>query len=316
VSPNRTEALLDTDLTPTLGWRALRHDPAHAPELALLHALPLVTARATQWQAEQVVDRTSEQLDRLTRRTLRTCVRRAREVGAITGSSFYVGMVPAMTLLYLEQVLLLLRIAAIHGRDPRDPARAAEILMLQRGYDTVARAEQALLSVGSSTPDSRQLSRPRRLWLVVRQLPSMIGLQLRRMKNPLHALLAAAETATMFVPILGIPVWAQASGSAMNRLGERAIEYYREAPISAPGNAVVLPESMSDQARRRFVGALVALIAVLAIVALFIPLGPFGHFLPLAGIVLAEVSLVLTGLGLLRITRPAKLELSPPKNPT
>ena len=62
----------------------------------------------------------------------------------ITGSSFYVGMLPAMAMIYFEQLNAVLRIAAVFGRDPSEPVRAAEILVVQGRYPTVAEAAGAL----------------------------------------------------------------------------------------------------------------------------------------------------------------------------
>ena len=41
------------------------------------------------------------------------------------GSSFYIGMPSAMAMLYCHQLLLVLRIAALYGREPAHAARAA-----------------------------------------------------------------------------------------------------------------------------------------------------------------------------------------------
>ncbi len=292
---------------PPTGWRSFRRDPAHAPELAVLNVLPLLSPRVAQWRAEQVGHETREQLNRLAHRTLHGSVRRAREAGIITGSSFYVGMGPAVAMIYCEQLLLVLRIAAIYGRDPQEPARAAELLVFQRSYKTVASAELALRSLGSAKPKDDRLSRMRRLLLAVQRVPPMIGFQLRRLSSPLDMLIVAAEIAAFFVPVLSIPVWAYASGQSTRRLGRAAILYYRQVPRSADfTSTIALPKPPTHRVRQRFVITLTALILTLGIVAPFIPLGRSAHFLPLGGIVLAEVALVLTGLRLLLITRPPR----------
>ena len=164
---------------PTPGWRSLSKDPGHAPELAVLNALPLLSPGVTRWQAEQVRYDGREQVNRLARRTLRRSIGRAGWAGAITGSSFYVGMVPTVTVIYFEQLRMVLRMAAIYGRDPEDPARAAEILVFQHRYPTVAEAEAALHSAGNAKSHDYRRTWTRRTWMAVKQLPQMIGLELR-----------------------------------------------------------------------------------------------------------------------------------------
>jgi hypothetical protein len=293
----------------TAAWRALRHDPRHAPELAVLNAVPLISPGVVRWRADQTTNGTAEQLDRLAHRTLRQFVGRARAAGVVTGSSFYVGMVPAVAMIYFEQLLLTLRIAAIYGRDPELPTRAAELLMLQRRYETVLQAEEALRIAGHPGPKDRNMSRTRRMLTAIGQLPSMIGLQLRRIRGPMDLVIAGAEVAGFFVPFLSIPVWAYATGVSTRRLGQAAIAYYRQVPPSAdPAVIVTLPAPPTATMRRRLAAFVVLLIVALGVVAPFVPLGRSSHFLPLGGIVLAELALVLSGLRLLFITRPVSLD--------
>ena len=68
---------------PDRGWRAFRHDPMHLPELAILNVLPSLSPRVVQWRAAQVVGGTADARDRLAYRTVRRCVLRAGEAGAI-----------------------------------------------------------------------------------------------------------------------------------------------------------------------------------------------------------------------------------------
>jgi hypothetical protein len=298
-----------TAAQPTPGWRSLSKDPGHAQELAVLNTLPLLSPRVTQWQGEQVTDDSPERVNRLARRTLRRSVGQARRAGAITGSSFYVGMAPAVTMIYFEQLRMVLRIAAIYGRDPEDPARAAEILVFQRRYQTVAEADAALRSAGHPKSRDHQPPWTRRTWIAVKQLPQMIGLQLRRIKYPFDVVIWAAEVAAFFVPLMSIPVWTYATGVSTKRLGRAAIEHYqRTSTGSDPTTTIVLPKPPTTRVRRRLVASLVAVIAALAIVAPFIPLGKVSHFLPLGGIVLAEFSLLWAGIRLVLITRPVSTD--------
>jgi hypothetical protein len=224
-------------------------------------------------------------VNRLARRTFRRSVGRARRAGAITGSSFYVGMAPAVSVIYCEQLRMVLRIAAICGRDPEDQARAAEILVFQRRYLSVAETEAALHSAGNAKSRDRGPPWTRRTRLALEQLPQMIGLQLGRIKHPLDVLIWAAEVAAFFVRLMSIPVWTYANAVCTKRLG--------------PPTARV---------RRRLVVGRGGLIAALAILAPFIPLGRVSYSLPLGGILLAEVGLLWTGLRLVLIAQPVSTD--------
>ena len=107
-------------------WTALRRDPGHAPELALLYTLPQLTPGVTRWRSRRAAGPAVDQPAQMARRVLRHSTHIARRASAITGSSFYVGMAPAMAMIYCEQLIVVLRIAALYGRDPGHPARAGD----------------------------------------------------------------------------------------------------------------------------------------------------------------------------------------------
>jgi hypothetical protein len=221
-----------TAAQPTPEWRSLSKDPGHAPELAVLNTLPLLSPRVTQWQAE--------------------------------------------------------------------------ILVFQRRHQTVAEAEAALHSAGNAKSRDRGPPWARRTWMAVKQLPQMIGLQLRRIKRPLDVVIWAAEAAAFFVPLMSIPVWTYANAVSTKRLGRAAMEHYRPTSAGAdPTTTIVLARPPTARVRRRLVVSLVGLIVALAILAPFTPLGKVSHSLPLGGIVLAEIGLLWTGLRLALITRPS-----------
>src|ERR1700689_1847870 len=111
-------------------WQGARRDPAHLPELVLVRLLPLLSPCVSHWVSglEGVKTTPPEQLARA---QVHSSTARARWVGSITGSSFYVGMPSALAVIYSEQLLVVLRIAAPFGHDPRSAARAPELLVIQ-----------------------------------------------------------------------------------------------------------------------------------------------------------------------------------------
>ncbi len=138
----------DEKSPPAAMWRALRLDPRHAAEVSVLYALPLLIPHVEHWRRSNVDRHPTETSDKMARRVVRRSTSVARRGGLITGSTFYVGLLPAMAMIYVEQLTAVLRIAAVFGRDPAEPVRAAEILVIQGRYPTVAQAALALQGAG------------------------------------------------------------------------------------------------------------------------------------------------------------------------
>jgi hypothetical protein len=290
-------------------WTALRRDPGHAPELCVLCALPQLSPQVTRWWSTRPFGGTVDHPEQLSRSVLRRSTRVARRGGAITGSSFYVAMVPAMVMIYCEQLAALLRIAAIYGRDPGDPARAAEILVIQGRYPTLGAARAALQKAGTKPTREHQSKPTASMAAAVRQVPSMIGLQVRRLKTPIDVAIVIVEVASFLVPVVSIPVWAAANARATRRLGRAAISFYSQPSTTDSSTAtLVLPSPPTRRQRRQFVATLVPLAAALGVLAAILPFGRYTHNLRWAGLVLAELALILTFARLVRITRPANTD--------
>jgi hypothetical protein len=289
---------------PTGLWQAMRHDPLHAPEIAVLYALPQLTPHVKMWWSKTRQARPSESSDRVAKRVLRRSAGVARRGGLITGSSFYVGMLPAMAMIYCEQLIVVLRIAAAYGRDPSDPARAAEVLVVQGRYSTVQDAAAALQKAGAA--DSRHSAPEVHTVLdVVRQMPSMIGLRLRRYgRSPIDLVIAGAEIASYLVPVVSMPVWTYASARATRRLGHAAIDFYSQ-PVAEKtlNTSIVLPPRPKPRTRKLLIGSVVPLALILGVVFWFLPFGFLHLGLRWVGLVIGELALALTFARLIRLTR-------------
>ena len=186
------------------------------------------------------------------KRVLRRSTSVARRGGLITGSSFYVGMIPTMAMIYCEQLIVVLRIAAAYGRDPVDPARAAEVLVVQGRYPTVQDAAAALQEAGAAAESRRSVPEVRTFFDVVRQLPSMIGLRLRQYTlSPIDLVIAGAEVASYLIPVVSMPVWTYASARATRRLGHAAIDFYSQpVPEQTLKSSIVLPPRPEPKTRK------------------------------------------------------------------
>ena len=226
----------------------------------------------------------------------------------LTGSSFYLGMLPAVAMIYFEQLIVVLRIAAVYGRDPTDPARAAEILVVQGRYRSVSEAAAALRVAAAPAEHRRAATGLRTFAELVRQAPSMIGLQVRKFtsKSPIDLIVAAAEVASFFVPFVSIPVWGYANARATRRLGRAAVDFYsRPAADPASAEALVLPARPRPWVRWLVIVTVVPLFLVLGVLLAFLPLGRYSHNLHLIGFVIGEIALVWIFFRLIRVTRDA-----------
>jgi hypothetical protein len=229
----------------------------------------------------------------------------ARRAGAITGSSFYVGIPPAMAMIYCEQLVLVLRIAAIYRREPNDGARAAEILFLQRRHPSVAAANKALQAAGASRPRNGG-SAGSAVTRTARQLPSMIGLQLRRLKarSPVDMIIGMVELVSFLIPVVSIPAWVVANARATRRLGLAALELYTGPRTDdGPDGTIVLPPRFKPRTRRLVFGIVVPLALVLGLWTVLLPIGRVHHGLRWLGLALAELALVVTFGRLIWVTR-------------
>jgi hypothetical protein len=296
----------DDDARPAAVWKALRLDPRHAAEVSVLYALPQVMPHVEHWRRTRAVHATGPP-DKMALRVLRRSTSVARRGGLITGTSFYVGMLPAMAMIYFEQVTAVLRIAAVYGREPTDPIRAAEILVIQGRYQTVAEASAALQAAGRRAPRRAVATGARTIGDALRQLPSMIGLHVRKVRgaSPIDLVVAAVEVASFVVPVVSIPIWTIASARAMRRLGRSAIAFYAQERVNEDGAApvVVLPPRPTLRTRRLVIGTVVPLALALGAVITLLPINRWQHGLLWLGLVLGELTLLLTFARLIRVTR-------------
>lgn len=286
----------------TLGLcESIRRNPTQLSEVGVLFALPQLAPHVERWWSKKSLSAPLDDPSRAARRVLRRSTGVARRGGLITGSSFYVGMVPAIAMIYCEQLVVVLRIAATYGREPMDPVRAAEILVIQGRYRTLEEAAEALsrvrMPVGVATAGTNTAVR------VVQQLPSMIGLRLRRVNwcSPLDVVVAGAEIASYLVPVISLPVWAYASSRAMRRLGRSAIDFYSGPPRERPTTPVVLPPRPAPRSRRMILASVVPLAVALGVLFYIFPFG-LNSSVRWIGLVLGEAALLLTFARLIRLT--------------
>jgi hypothetical protein len=292
-------------------WQAARQDPAHLPELVLVRVLPLLSSGVSSWVSglEGVETTPPEQL---AREQVHSSAVRARWVGSITGSSFYVGMPSALAVIYCEQLLVALRIAAIFGHDPRSAARAPELLVIQGRYVTIEEAETAILFAGTGRNDEMKPAAGEDSRSLFRQALSMIGLRLRNVRRPIDVLILIAAVLSFVLPGVGIPFWAVTNARVTRRRGEDAIRFYtKHQPPAKSAEGVTLFPEPTHRARHWLVAGILLVGFLLAALALVLPLGRISHLLPLAGRGIAEFGLLFTISQLIRALRPTPADPRP-----
>lgn len=210
--------------------RAIRRDPGHAGALVLCSVLPSLATHAARTDGHG--SRSDEPADERAAAVVRHSRKVARRDGAFAGTSFYFGMPAVMASIYCHQTLMVLRIAAIHGHDPFDPARAAEILVLQGKAPDVATAAATLRVVGTT---GRERGEPKTsLRDVAHDLPATARSKWNafRAKGPVTMVLAVLNVACYLVPFIGAPVSAASNARATRLLGEKARAFYGAGPAS------------------------------------------------------------------------------------
>ena len=138
-------------------WAAVRDRPHRTPAaLALAAVAHYGTAAGDQaaWLRETYP---SVGIDRLTRVAIRDAQRRARV--ATAAAVLPLGGLASIATQLWTHARLVLEVAALHGVDPREPARAAEILALLEIYPDLGAAAAAVRGVTDDADASTDSSR-------------------------------------------------------------------------------------------------------------------------------------------------------------
>src|SRR5450755_1715955 len=149
------------------GWRALGRiayrDPEHVAERLALYGARNLGEPSREW-AQSVREARPDVPRAVIAEELRTqAARVARIDGAVAGTPFLIALVPGYLAYLREEGRMVLRTAALYGRDPRELETTAEVLALRGVHPTVDAARAALKQVRDSPlpakPDKRRALR-------------------------------------------------------------------------------------------------------------------------------------------------------------
>jgi hypothetical protein len=176
----------------------------------------------------------------------------ARTNGALAGTPFLTALVPAYMSVLWEQARMTMKIAALNGRDPREPGCPAEILYLRGIYDTPDSAAQALSRLNAEPTRSRaSTSAKLRAWIqLIYVILVLVGIlwtpedhmrerpdRSRRAWLIVNAFAGLWFIITWVIPITCMIDMAHSCASDTRALATRAIDYYAEesTPGARPG---------------------------------------------------------------------------------
>ena len=147
-------------------WRVVYRDPEHVPERLTLYTTGRLGDPSREWAQSMLSSHPDTPVAKIAEELRTHSAHVARIDGAISGTPFFIALVPGY-LTYLQQEMrMTLRTAALYGRDPRALRTSAEMLALRGVHPDVEAAEAALISVrDKGLPDRPEHRRSWRTWV-------------------------------------------------------------------------------------------------------------------------------------------------------
>ncbi|MET7478421.1 hypothetical protein ABZT17_29220 [Streptomyces sp. NPDC005648] len=244
------------------------------PERMAVFAVEFLGPSAERWaagqrsaQPERAPD-TAPDTDEAAHQAVRRGVRSSVVEGSFLGGPFMALLPIAFCAALLAQFRMVLELAALSGRDPRDERAAADLLVIQGVHPTVARAQAALREAGTAAEGG---GRRAGWWSTVRRQAYLLGLVTPEDRPRGKARTAAVWVGTLalvlvgfVVPFVWIPVCAESYRRATGRLAGVAARHF-----APPGGAGVLPAG--GPAGQPVVRPGLVLVAVRALLACLVP---------------------------------------------
>jgi hypothetical protein len=263
------------------GWRQLGRiawrDPEHVAERLTLYSAGNLGEPSLEW-AHEARETRPEVPRAVIAEELRTQTAQvARIDGAVSGTPFLIALIPGYLSYLREEGRMVLRTAALYGRDPRELQTSAEVLVLRGVHPTVDVAREALENVRDiPLPDKPVKRRSVRTWVhsitVLLIFGGFLSAPSDKRDESAHAWLKAA-----FGFLIGLAIWvttwvlpatfmvAMAWGCETHarQLGRRALLFYDGDADSAQA-AIAAAKNREDRGhgKREIVRATVLFLSV------------------------------------------------------
>jgi hypothetical protein len=240
--------------------RIVYRDPEHVAERLTLYAIDRLGGPSHEWALAARKAHSGVPPAQVAEATVTQSAQIARIDGAISGTPFFIALVPGYLTYLWQEMRMTLRIAALYGRDPRRLETSAEMLALRGVHSSAETAEAALITIRETPmPDRPSARRSLRRWARSVHLLLVFGGFMSppeakapdrgavdRVKAMLGLLLAAAIWVTTWVlPVTFMIVMAWGCESHARQLGRRAVAFYggEEATVDA---AIAAAERRKD----------------------------------------------------------------------
>jgi hypothetical protein len=221
--------------------RIVYRDPEHVAERLTLYVTDRRGEESREWAQSAQQAHPDTPVAVLAEELRTQSAQIARIDGAISGTPFFVALVPGYLLYLLQEMRMTQRTAALFGYDPRSLRTAAEMLALRGVHPNVETAEAALTTVkDKKMPDRPGHRRALRMWVHSAYLLLVFGgfMSPSSAKPPKQGWLERVRAG--FSLLLGIAIWlttwvlpatfmilmAWGCETHARQLGQRALVFY------------------------------------------------------------------------------------------
>jgi hypothetical protein len=226
------------------GWRRLARiayrDPEHAAERLALYGTQNLGQPSLDWAQRVRTERPDVPLAVVAEDLRTQSAQVARIDGAISGTPFLIGFVPGYLAYLWQEGRMVLRTAALYGRDPRDLETSAEMLALRGVHPTVEGARAALMEIRDvPRPQKPAARRPLGTWVrscyALLIFGGLLSAPSDEREGPAHPWLAATLgfllgasiwAFTWVFPVTFMIVMAWGCETHARQLGTRALIFY------------------------------------------------------------------------------------------
>ncbi len=262
------------------GWQLAviaYRDPEHVAERIALHSQQSLGEPSLEW-AQRVREERAAVPRAVIAEQVRTDSAKVAAIdGAVAGTPFLIALIPGYLLYLRQEARMLLRTAALYGRDPRELETAAEMLALRGIHPTVDAARAELVAVRDRPlPEKPASRRPWRTWVRSIYVLLIYGGFLSApsderteashpwVKTAIGGLVAAAVWVITWVfPLSFMIAMAWGCDSSARALGRRALIFYDSGPGSARAAiAAAKQQREAGQKKRRFLRTSVLVLSV------------------------------------------------------